>query len=51
LKDKIASADTIPAAIPVLEKYLELQPNGPNTEAARQLIAAAKTAAPAGKKE
>jgi Flp pilus assembly protein TadD len=47
-----ASPDTIPAAISVLEKYLELEPNGPNTEAARQLISAARAAAPsAGKKD
>lgn len=35
------SAETIPDAIPVLEKYLELAPDSPNAEAARGLIAAA----------
>ena len=44
------SADTIPAAIPMLEKYLELDPNGRDAEAAKQLLAAAKAAAPASKK-
>ena len=36
------SPDTIPLAIPALEKYLQLQPNGQNAEAAKQLLAAAK---------
>jgi Flp pilus assembly protein TadD len=44
-----ASSDTIPAAIPALEKYLQLQPNGENVEAAKQLLQAAKAAAPAKK--
>jgi len=46
-----ASADTIPAAIPVLQKYLDLQPNGTNAEAAKQLIATAKASAPSGSKK
>src|SRR5215471_15269615 len=46
-----ASADTIPAAIPVLQKYLDLQPNGTNAEAAKQLIATAKASAPSGGKK
>jgi Flp pilus assembly protein TadD len=45
------STDTMPQAVPALEKFLELEPNGPNSEAAKQLIAAAKTTAPAGKKD
>jgi tetratricopeptide (TPR) repeat protein len=45
------SPDTMPSAIPALEKYLELQPNGTNAEAAKQLISAAKATAPAGKKD
>lgn len=36
------SNETIPDSIPVLEKYLELAPDGPNADAARQLIAAAE---------
>ena len=36
------SSETIPDAIPVLERHLELAPDGPNAEAARQLIAAAE---------
>lgn len=36
------SPDTVASAVPALQKYLELQPNGPNAEAAKQLIAAAK---------
>ncbi len=35
------SADTMKEAIPVLEKYLEMVPDGPNSEAAKQLILAA----------
>ena len=42
--------DTIPQAIPVLQKFLELQPTGPDAEAAKQLIEAAKAAAPTGYK-
>ena len=38
------SNETVPNAIPVLEKYLELAPEGPNADAARQLIAAAEAA-------
>ena len=38
------SPDTVASAIPALEKCLELEPNGPNAEAAKQLIAAAKAA-------
>jgi tetratricopeptide (TPR) repeat protein len=38
--------DTIPQAIPVLQKFLSLQPTGPDAEAAKQLIAAAQAAAP-----
>ena len=46
-----ASADTIPSAVSVLEKYLELEPTGANAEAAKQLIVTAKASAPsAGKK-
>jgi Flp pilus assembly protein TadD len=44
------SPDTIPSAIPMLQKYLELDPNGRDAEAAKQLLAAAKAAAPATKK-
>src|SRR5256712_6830476 len=40
--------NTIPEAIPVLEKFLSLQPSGPDAEAAKQLIEAAKQAAPTG---
>ena len=35
------SADTMKEAIPVLQKYLEMVPDGPNSEAAKQLIVAA----------
>ena len=35
------SADTMQEAIPVLQKYLEMVPDGPNSEAAKQLIVAA----------
>src|SRR5437660_1356692 len=38
--------NTIPDAIPVLEKFLSMQPTGPDAEAAKQLIEAAKAAAP-----
>ena len=41
---------TIPEAIPVLEKFLSMQPTGPDAEAAKQLIEAAKQAAPTGYK-
>jgi tetratricopeptide (TPR) repeat protein len=40
--------DTIPQAIPVLQKFLELQPTGPDAEAAKQLISAAQASAPTG---
>lgn len=46
-----ASSDTIPQAIPALQKYLDLQPNGPNAEAAKSLIATAKASAPSGGKK
>jgi tetratricopeptide (TPR) repeat protein len=36
------SPDTIPQAVTALQKFLELQPTGPDAEAAKQLIAAAK---------
>jgi tetratricopeptide (TPR) repeat protein len=39
------TADTIPQAIPVLERYLELAPDSPNAEPARQLLAAAQATA------
>jgi tetratricopeptide (TPR) repeat protein len=39
---------TIPDAIPVLEKFLSMQPTGPDAEAAKQLIEAAKQSAPTG---
>jgi tetratricopeptide (TPR) repeat protein len=42
--------DTIPQAIPVLQKFLELQPTGQDADAAKQLIEAAKAAAPTGYK-
>ena len=45
------SPDTVSSAIPALEKYLELQPNGPNAEAAKQLIATAKASSPGSKKD
>src|SRR5262249_3877537 len=41
---------TIPDAIPVLEKFLSMQPSGPDAEAAKQLIEAAKQSAPTGYK-
>jgi tetratricopeptide (TPR) repeat protein len=44
------SPDTIPQAIPTLQKFLELQPTGPDADAAKQLIEAAKAAAPTGYK-
>jgi tetratricopeptide (TPR) repeat protein len=44
------SPDTIPQAIPALQKFLELQPTGPDADAAKQLIEAAKAAAPTGYK-
>ena len=40
--------DTIPLAIPALEKFLSLQPTGQDAEAAKQLIEAAKASAPTG---
>lgn len=42
------SPQTIPDAIPVLQKFLEIQPTGPDAEAAKQLIEAAKQQAPTG---
>jgi tetratricopeptide (TPR) repeat protein len=42
------SPNTIPEAIPVLEKFLSMQPTGPDAEAAKQLIEAAKQTAPTG---
>jgi len=44
------SPTTIPDAIPVLEKFLTMQPTGPDADAAKQLIEAAKQAAPTGYK-
>jgi tetratricopeptide (TPR) repeat protein len=44
------ATDTIPQAIPVLEKFLTLQPTGPDAEAAKQLLEAAKASAPTGYK-
>jgi tetratricopeptide (TPR) repeat protein len=44
------SPDTIPQAIPVLQKFLEMQPTGQDAEAAKQLIEAAKQSAPTGYK-
>jgi len=44
------SPDTIPQAIPVLEKFLSMQPTGPDADAAKQLIEAAKQSAPTGYK-
>jgi len=44
------SPTTIPEAIPVLEKFLAMQPTGPDADAAKQLIEAAKAAAPTGYK-
>lgn len=46
-----ASPDTVPQAVSVLEKYLQLEPNGRDAEAAKQLIATAKSMAPSGKKD
>src|SRR5215467_7207104 len=40
--------DTIPQAIPTLQKFLQMQPTGPDADAAKQLIEAAKQAAPTG---
>src|SRR5436190_1741854 len=40
------SPDTIPLAIPALEKFLSLQPTGQDADAAKQLIEAAKASAP-----
>jgi tetratricopeptide (TPR) repeat protein len=40
--------NTIAEAIPVLEKFLSMQPTGPDAEAAKQLIEAAKQQAPTG---
>ena len=40
------SPNTIPDAIPVLEKFIQIAPSDPNVEAAKQLIEAAKQAAP-----
>jgi tetratricopeptide (TPR) repeat protein len=42
------AAATIPQAVPALEKFLELQPTGPDADAAKQLIEAAKASAPSG---
>ncbi len=42
------SPTTIPEAIPVLEKFLSMQPTGPDADAAKQLIEAAKASAPTG---
>jgi tetratricopeptide (TPR) repeat protein len=42
------SPDTIAQAIPVLEKFLTMQPSGPDADAAKQLIEAAKQSAPTG---
>jgi tetratricopeptide (TPR) repeat protein len=42
------SPDTIGEAVPVLEKFLTLQPTGPDADAAKQLIEAAKQQAPTG---
>ena len=41
-----SSPDTSPAAITALEKYLQLEPNGANANTAKQLIDAARAAAP-----
>src|SRR5262245_26954714 len=40
------ATDTIPQAVSALEKYLQLKPDGPNAEAAKQLIEAAKASSP-----
>jgi len=37
---------TLFRSVPALETYLKLQPTGPNAEAAKQLIEAAKAQAP-----
>jgi Tfp pilus assembly protein PilF len=42
------SPATMPEAIPALEKFLQLEPNSPDAEAAKQLIEAAKASAPTG---
>jgi tetratricopeptide (TPR) repeat protein len=42
------SPTTIGEAIPVLEKFLEMQPTGPDADAAKQLIEAAKAQVPTG---
>lgn len=42
------SPTTIGEAVPVLEKFLQMQPAGPDAEAAKQLIEAAKATAPTG---
>lgn len=42
------STATMGEAIPVLEKFLEMQPTGPDAEAAKQLIEAARASAPTG---
>jgi tetratricopeptide (TPR) repeat protein len=39
---------TIPEAIPALEKFLSMQPTGPDADAAKQLIEAAKASVPTG---
>jgi Tfp pilus assembly protein PilF len=44
-----ASPDTLAQSIAALEKYLELQPAGPEATGARQLLATAKAKAAAGK--
>jgi superkiller protein 3 len=44
-----ASPDTLAQSIAALEKYLELQPAGPEASGARQLLATAKAKAAAGK--
>jgi len=41
-----SSADTIPQAVPALEKYLQLEPNGQYAQSAKQLIDAAKASSP-----
>jgi tetratricopeptide (TPR) repeat protein len=42
------NAATIPEAIPVLEKFLSMQPTGPDADAAKSLIEAARQSAPTG---
>jgi tetratricopeptide (TPR) repeat protein len=44
------STETIPQAIPHFEAFLKLQPTGPDADAAKALIEAAKAQAPAGYK-